>query len=132
MGSSSGPPLSHGCRRRRDLLVPVHRVFIHAWGLRPRGAARNLAVSIPFILPSAQPDSVGAPVRLFRGSIPSLYVPLLTLHAAPYDTSRMTRGQDGSLLLSCVTLSFTTRRRFSPAHQAFGLRFFSFPVPRLP
>jgi putative ABC transport system permease protein len=31
--------------------------------------------------------------------------------------SRMTRGQDGSLLLSCVTLSFTTQCRFSPALQ---------------
>jgi hypothetical protein len=30
----------------------------------------------------------------------------------------MTRGQDGSLLLSCMTLSFTTPRRFIPAHSA--------------
>src|SRR5687768_7868090 len=29
----------------------------------------------------------------------------------------MTRGQDGSLDLSCVTLAFTTPRRFIPAHQ---------------
>ena len=28
----------------------------------------------------------------------------------------MTRGQDGWLILSCVTLSFTTPRRFIPAH----------------
>jgi hypothetical protein len=30
----------------------------------------------------------------------------------------MTRGQDGSLGLSCVTLPFTTPRRFIPAHSA--------------
>jgi len=57
---------------------------------------------------------------LFRGSIPSLHVPLPTLRLRPRDLFRMTRGQDGSLLLSCVTLSFTTRRRFSPAHRAEG------------
>jgi tetratricopeptide (TPR) repeat protein len=34
----------------------------------------------------------------------------------------MTRGQDGSLLLSCVTLSFTTPRRFIPAHSAFAYK----------
>src|SRR5277367_4863923 len=70
------------------------------------------------MLPSANPDSVGALVRCFQGSILSLHVPLSTLHAAPLDTPRMTRGQDSSLLLSCMTLSFTTRRRFVPAHQA--------------
>src|SRR5665213_1364956 len=118
MGSPSGPPLSHGCGRHRDLLVPVHRVSTHAWGLRPRGAVRNLAFAIPSMWPSPSPDRVGAPDRVFRGSIPSLHVPLSTLHAAPYDTSRMTRGQSGSLFLLCVSPSFTTRRRFSPAHQA--------------
>jgi hypothetical protein len=38
MGSPSGPPLSQGCGQHRDLLVAVHRVSMHAWGLRPRGA----------------------------------------------------------------------------------------------
>jgi len=38
VGSPSGPPLSQGCGQHRDLLVPVHRVSMHAWGLRPRGA----------------------------------------------------------------------------------------------
>jgi hypothetical protein len=33
----------------------------------------------------------------------------------------MTRGQDGSLLLSCMTLSFTTHCRFSPALQTIVL-----------
>src|SRR6266849_2982187 len=56
--------------------------------------------------------------RLFRSSIPSLHVPLSTLRRQPCGSPRMTRGQDGSLLLSCVTLSFTTPRRFIPAHSA--------------
>ena len=56
--------------------------------------------------------------RLFRSSIPGLHVPLSTLRLQPCDCKRMTRGQDGSLLLSCVTLSFTTPRRFIPAHSA--------------
>jgi hypothetical protein len=74
-------------------------------------------MATPAVLPSAQSDSVGAPVHCFQGSIFSLHVPLSTLRLRPYDPNRMTRGQDGSLLLSCVTLSFTTRRRFVPAHQ---------------
>src|SRR6266851_8426166 len=48
--------------------------------------------------------------------MPSLHVPLSTLRWRPCGRPRMTRGQDGSLLLSCVTLSFTTPRRFIPAH----------------
>jgi hypothetical protein len=52
--------------------------------------------------------------RLFRSSIPCLHVPLSTLRWQPYGWPRMTRGQDGSLCLSCVTLSFTTPRRFYP------------------
>ena len=48
----------------------------------------------------------------FRGCIPGLHVPLSTLRGRP----RMTRGRCGSLLLHRMTLSFTTPRRFSPAH----------------
>src|SRR5665213_27678 len=79
---------------------------------------QHLALSMLSVLPSAYPDSVGAPDRWFRSSILSLHVPLSTLHVAPCDTSRMTRGQDSSLFLSSMTLSFTTRRRFLPAPQA--------------
>jgi hypothetical protein len=85
---------------------------MHAQGLRPRRAVRFLALAVPSLLPSAYPDSVGAPNRCFRGSILSLHVPRSTLRVAPYDTPRMTRGQVGSLLLSCMTLSFTTRPQF--------------------
>ena len=43
-----------------------------------------------------------SPVQRFQGD----------LTASP----GMARGQDGSLLLSCMTLSFTTSRRFIPTH----------------
>ena len=52
--------------------------------------------------------------RLFRSSIPCLHVPLSTLRWQPCGWPCMTRGQDGSLGLSCMTLSFTTPRRFYP------------------
>jgi hypothetical protein len=54
--------------------------------------------------------------RTFRGSMAGLHVPLSTLHAQPCDCPRMTRGQVGSLLLTCATLTFATPRRFIPAH----------------
>ena len=90
---------------------------MRAWGLRLRGAGQDLALSIPSAWPSAYPDCVGAPERFFRSSIASLHVPLSTLHGNPCGAPRMTRGQDGSLLLSCTTLSFVTLCRFVPAHQ---------------
>jgi hypothetical protein len=40
--------------------------------------------------------------RLFRSSIPSLHVPLSTLRWQPHGWPCMTRGQDGSLILSCM------------------------------
>jgi hypothetical protein len=52
---------------------------------------------------------------VFRSSIPCPPVPLFTLRAPPHDEPRKTRGQDGSLLLSCKTLSFSTSCRFIPA-----------------
>jgi hypothetical protein len=41
-------------------------------------------------------------------------MPLSTLHSAPLGAQRKTRGQDGSLLLSCRPLSSPTARRFIP------------------
>jgi hypothetical protein len=52
----------------------------------------------------------------FRSSIPGPPVPLFTLRRPPRDYRRKTRGQGGSLLLSCRTLSFPTTCRFIPAH----------------
>jgi hypothetical protein len=58
-------------------------------------------------------------IHLFRSSMSRLHVPLSTLRVQPCDWPRMTRGQDGSLCLSCVTLSFTTPCRFLPAHPPY-------------
>ena len=46
--------------------------------------------------------------------MPCPLMPLFTLRRSPHDDHRKTRGQDGSLLLSCRTLSFPTTCRFDP------------------
>jgi hypothetical protein len=63
----------------------------------------------------------------FRSSIPCPPVPLFTLRLLPRDSLRKIRGQDGSLLLSCETLSFSTSCRFIPAHEASLVSQPSFP-----
>ena len=65
-----------------DLPVPVRKASVHAWGLRPRGAETHLALAMYSVLPSVHVDDVGTPKQTpFRGSIPSLHVPLSTLRA---------------------------------------------------
>ena len=54
-------------------------------------------------------------VRLFRGSMAGLYMPLSTLQGWPRGQPHMTQGRYGSLDLYRMTLSFTTTCRFSPA-----------------
>src|SRR5215471_6783407 len=49
-----------------------------------------------------------------------LHVPLSTLHAQPRDCERLTRGQVGSLGLTCTALSSATPRRFIPAHSNYA------------
>src|SRR5207253_658630 len=95
-------------RQTRDLPVPVRGASVHAWGLRPRGVPGRLALTAPPVWPSASIHRVGTPEypplarrgKRFRGSIPSLHVPLPTLRPRPCRRARMTRGQSGSLLLS--------------------------------
>jgi len=48
----------------------------------------------------------------FRGSIPSLHVPLSTLRRRPFGRLRMTRGRRGSLYLQRVRLSLIPPCRF--------------------
>ncbi len=102
----------------QDLPVPVREASVRAQGLRPRGAETHLAISMRSVLPSEQVDAVGTPEQtLFRGSIPGPHFPLSTLRLLPYDRRRMTRGRCDSLNLHRMKLSFTTSRRFLPAHQ---------------
>jgi hypothetical protein len=70
----------------------------------------------PYCLPHSLTASA-LQITLFEAQYSACRCPCSTLRRAPCDALRMTRGQDGSLLLSCVTLSFTTHCRFSPAHQ---------------
>jgi len=101
--------------QRRGLPVLVHVVSWRAWGLRLRGTPDRLAFSPALVWPSPSVHRVGVPIYDFRSSIPSPPMPLFTLRPAPRDTARKTRGQVGSLLLSCRTLSFLTTCRFIPA-----------------
>jgi hypothetical protein len=73
---------------------------------------RGLRHAPPKVLPSAQDNSVGAPDFRFRGSMAGLRFPLSTLRRRPRGRIRMTRGQGGSLLLSCIELSSTILRQF--------------------
>src|SRR5262249_40532291 len=61
----------------------------------------------------------------FRGWIPGPHVPLSTLPRFPCKKLRMILGRYGSLTLWGVTLSFTTTRRFIPAHKEIAM-----PRPR--
>jgi hypothetical protein len=79
-----------------------------------------LAISHSSVLPSARWNSVGALISdPFHGSMTLPACPLSTLHVQPRDCPRMTRGQVGSLRLTCTTLSFATSRRFIPAHSVW-------------
>jgi hypothetical protein len=93
----------------------VHVVSWRAWGLRLRGTHDKLAFTPATVLPSPSVHRVGVPIYDFRSSIPSPPMPLFTLRPVPRGTARKTRGQVGSLLLSCGTLSFPTTCRFIPA-----------------
>src|SRR5205823_11458420 len=92
---------------------------MHAWGLRLRRARGALAIwRTPQYGRSGWPDTVGALVlaisELTTSGYPAYMCPSPTLRVRRCRRPRMVRGQDGSLLLSCVTLSFTTSRRFIP------------------
>ena len=58
---------------------------------------------LPLRLTASAPQTA-----LFRGSMAGLHFPLSTLRWRPRGRHRMTRGQGGSLYLSCIELSSTT------------------------
>ena len=77
-------------------------------------ASRDIDASdVAFRVPPRRRHPEGS---CFRGSIPGLHVPLSTLRPCPCGQRRMTRGRCGPLTLQRMTLSFTTPRRFIPAH----------------
>jgi len=80
------------------------------------GFMTDLRLSSFIMWPSASQNSVGTPNEIdFAAQYPACLCPCRTLRLPPYGDLRMTRGQDGSLLLSCRTLSFPIPCRFIPA-----------------
>lgn len=104
--------VSPGCRRGLSVLArAVSRRAHGSWTTPGLMAARvivPISVAFPLQAHGRRPNCV------FRSSIPGPSMPLSTLHPAPRGTQRKTRGQDGSLLLSCGALSSPTARRFIP------------------
>jgi hypothetical protein len=83
--------LDRGCLR--GLPVLVHEVSRRVWGLRLRRTEHGLAFAPVFMLPSAHYKDVGVRIASFRSSIPTPPIPLFTLHRAPRDAQRKTRGR---------------------------------------
>jgi len=75
----------------------------------------TLALTRTALLPSVQADAVGSLICRFRSSIPSPQMPLSNASSAASRLPSHGSGSGWSLLLSCVTLSFTTPCRFIPA-----------------
>ena len=111
--SPTGPPLTvRG--RRLGLSVLARGVSMHAWGLRlRRTAAHSRLRAPPCCLPVRETPSASC-ISVFGAHYPACVCPCPTLRVRPRGRPRMARGQDGSLRLSCVTLSFTAPRRFIP------------------
>ena len=108
-------PVGPGCRRGLPVLARAVSRRAKALGLRRVLPGRRPCdvvpsdVAFPLQAHGRHPDCV------FRSSIPRPPMPLATLHPDPRGSQRKTRGQDGSLLLSCRALSSPTARRFIPA-----------------
>src|ERR1700682_4681051 len=114
LASRADPAASQapGCRRGLSVLArAVSRRAYGSWTTPGLAETRDVVpVSVAFPL-----HALGRrPVFVFRSSIPRPSMPLSTLHPAPHCSQRKTRGQDGSLLLSCGALSSPTARRFIP------------------
>jgi len=105
--------LAPGCQR--GLPVLARAVFRRAHGSWSTPGLRGTRVGVPHSVAFPFGAHGRRPVCVFRSSIPGPSVPLSMLHPAPHGTQRKTRGQDGSLLLSCGALSSPTARRFIPA-----------------
>jgi len=105
--------LAPGCQR--GLPVLARAVFRRAHGSWTTPGLRGTRVCVPRSVAFPFGAHGRRPVWVFRSSIPGPSVPLSMLHPAPHGTQRKTRGQDGSLLLSCGALSSPTARRFIPA-----------------
>jgi hypothetical protein len=86
------------------------------WGLRLRRTDRELALSPPFLLPSAHYKNVGVRVASFRSSIAQPTYP--PVYASPCTSRYATQnsGPSGSLVLARRASSTPASYRFIPAH----------------
>ena len=101
----------------RDLPAPVQVTSRHAQGLRPRRImqrTRDCALAYIAFRIGVQRRHPG--FNHFAVQWLACRCPLSTLRYTPRDEQRMTRGQDGSLLLSCIGLSPTITCQFVLAH----------------
>ena len=112
MASWSDPPHWDGCPR--GLSVLARAVSRRAYGSRTTPGPTRTRVCVPASVAFPLEAHGRHPRCAFRSSIPRPSMPLSTLHPAPHGAWRKTRGQDGSLLLSCGALSSPTARRFYP------------------
>jgi hypothetical protein len=71
----------------------------------------------PCCLPGGVTPSASR-ISVFGAQYPACIYPCPTLQVQPHDCPRMARGQDGSLRLSCMALTFTAPRRFIPTLSA--------------
>jgi len=84
-------------------------------GLRLRRTVRELALPLPSVLPSAQSDSVGVLIAVFRSSYPAHLFPSFyaSRHASRHTAQNS--GPSGSLLPSREEFSSSASCRFIPA-----------------
>src|SRR5713101_7380497 len=138
--SSSAMPFGFPLRPTSPLTVGRLEVsqiqakcFRTCMGVSDPGCPSPSRLSTRWILPSACPDDVGASnCYRFRGSLPSLCLPLSTLRPQPRDCQRMTQGRGGLLGLPRMALSSTT---LLLAHWRFRRRRdvpYGTPPPRIP
>ena len=115
-GLSLLPPSCDGLSSQASLPVLVHEVSRRVWGLRLRRTERELALSSPFMLPSAHYKNVGVRVAFFRSS---MALPTYSPVCASPCTSRyptQNSGPSGSLLRTRKNLAFSASCRLIPAH----------------
>src|SRR5437588_7254762 len=115
--------------RTRDLPVLVRSVSVRALGSQtsqdPGAPCDDGAPGVAFRIYAERRHPEAK--KIFRGSIPSPYVPLSTLRRRPYGRLRMTRGRCRSLVLHRLTLSFSTLRRFIPGARIEFYALFNLP-----
>ena len=107
-----GPAAIDRAVERELSRFPVTRSVCTCQGLRPRRAIWTLALSRPYVLPSASRTASAPEIRVFRGSMVGLCTPLPTLRLHPRGYPRTAWGRCGSLLLHRGGLSPLTPCRF--------------------